>query len=85
MRTALNYEAKESYEVVVLVSDGKDATSATDESVDATKAVVISVADLEEEGVITFSLPYPEVGVPLKCQCIGWGQLHNVQHFRGGR
>ena len=64
-RTALNYEAKESYEVTVLVSDGKDETSAMDGSVDATRAVVISVADLEEEGVITFSLPYPEVGVLL--------------------
>ena len=46
--TALNYEARSTYNVTVSVSDGKDVNNADDMDEDATIAVTITVTDLNE-------------------------------------
>ncbi len=47
-KSAFNYEAKSSYSVTVNVTDGKDASGATDTAIDDTVAVTINVTDANE-------------------------------------
>ena len=60
IETALDYETRSSYEVIVSVHDGTPDTT-----IDATIAVTITVTNVDEAGVVAFSMPSPQVGQPL--------------------
>ena len=67
---ALDYETLPGRKILfftVTVHDGRDADGnvEADPVVDTTTTVTITVTDVEEPGVITFSAEEPEVGVPL--------------------
>ena len=50
-----DYEAQSTYKVTVQVSDGRDKAGKVDSAVDASLPVRISVKDVEEVGIVTFS------------------------------
>ena len=60
----LNHEGKETYSVVVQVSDGRDdaGDAETPPVVDTTHAVTITVTDADDPGVITLSTDPPSAG-----------------------
>ena len=63
---ALDFEAGASLGITITLSDGKGLDSSNnvinDDSVDVTETISIILADVEEEGVITFSPQEPEAG-----------------------
>ena len=70
---ALDYETipgLKRLSLTVTLHDGKGVGSnnmvIADDSVDATTTIAISITDVEEDGVVTFSSAEPEVGTPLK-------------------
>ena len=70
---ALDYETipgLKRLSLTVTLHDGKGVGSnnmvIADDSVDATTTIAISIPDVEEDGVVTFSSMEPEVGTPLK-------------------
>ena len=70
---ALDYETipgLKRLSLTVTLHDGKGVGSnnmvIADDSVDATTTIAISITDVEEGGVVTFSSMEPEVGTPLK-------------------
>ena len=64
-KASLDHEAKSSYAVTVSVSDGKDEDDQTDPAVDATIAITIKVANVDEPGTITLSPDPPRAEIPL--------------------
>ena len=64
-KVGLDYETKISYTVDVQVTDGVDADGNTDTTVDDTHTVTITVANVDENGSITFSSDPPTVGTAL--------------------
>ena len=63
-RGALDFETKALYSVTVSVSDKKDASGNTDDVIDATVVVTITVADVNERPTLTgdFEVSVPEHG-----------------------
>ena len=61
----LDYETESSLQVVLQVSDGKDAAHGQDDSTDDTIIVTISLLNVDEEGVVSLSSTAPEVGAAL--------------------
>ena len=59
----LDYETKDSYNLTVNVSDGKDSNGNTNNTIDDTITVTVNVIDVEEEGTITFPSIQPAVGL----------------------
>ena len=55
--TALNYEARSTYNVTVSVSDGKNAAGAEDSTADATIDVTITVTDVNEPPMFSVTGP----------------------------
>ena len=64
-KAALDYETKDSYTVTVSVGDSKDAAGATDTAEDDSIEVTITVTNAEEDGTVTLSLAWPQVGTEL--------------------
>ncbi len=62
---SLDHETKSSYAVTVSVSDGKDEDGDADTAVDATIAITIRVANVDEPGTVTLSPNPPRVGIPV--------------------
>ncbi len=64
---ALDHEGKETYSVVVQVSDGRDDAGTAEQTpvVDTTHAVTITVTDADDPGVITLSTDPPSAGTTL--------------------
>ena len=64
---ALDHEGKETYSVVVQVSDGRDDVGTAEQPpvVDTTHAVTITVTDADDPGVITLSTDPPSAGTTL--------------------
>ena len=52
---ALDFETKPSYSVTVEVHDGRDGLGNTSTTIDDTKAVTITVENVEEQGVVTLT------------------------------
>ena len=50
--------------ITVTVHDGKDDDGNPDSTVDATLGITVTILDVEEEGVVTFSPQEPEAGAP---------------------
>ena len=63
-RSALDFETKALYSVTVSVSDKKDSSGNTDDVIDATVVVTITVADVNERPTLTgdFEVSVPEHG-----------------------
>ena len=64
---ALDFETKNSYSVIVIVSDGKDDQGKTElvPTTDASIAITINVTNVEEPGVITLSTTTPTTGAEI--------------------
>ena len=65
-KDVLDYETtKNSYEVTISVSDGKDEKNSADEEIDDTIKVTIEVTNQDDPGTITFSADSPTAGTAL--------------------
>ena len=64
-KSALDFETKASYSVIVSVSDSKDAGGNADTAADDTIDVTISVTNVDEPGSIALTSVQPQVGTPL--------------------
>ena len=64
-KTALDYETKDSYTVIVSVRDGRDDTSTTDTAEDDSIEVTITINNVDEGGVVALSSQHPRTGAPL--------------------
>ena len=60
--TTLDFEAKESYSIVVYLSDGLDHQGLADPSIDDTLRVTIDLVNVEEAGTVTLSSTHPVIG-----------------------
>ena len=64
-KDALDYEDKNSYTVTVSVGDSKDSSGTADTADDDIITVTISVDNVDEAGMVTLSLPWPQIGTEL--------------------
>ena len=60
--TMLDFEAKESYSIVVYLSDGLDHQGLADPSIDDTLRVTIELINVEEAGTVRLSSTHPVIG-----------------------
>ena len=59
----LDYETKDQYRVIVLVTDGEDVTGASDSNAEDVRiTVTINVTNVDEAGKVTLSASQPQVG-----------------------
>ena len=66
-KAALDHEAKDTYNVIIEVTDGKDAAgdAETNATIDDTHSVTITVTNEDEDGTITFSSEHPRTSAEL--------------------
>ncbi len=61
----IDYETKNTYSIVLNVSDGKNADLEDDTSIDDTLTLTITVTDVDEAGQVTLSTPTPIEGTAI--------------------
>ena len=66
----LDHEAQETYLVTVDLSDGRNSSGGTDNRADASRAIIITVTDANDPGVVTFDNPYPQNGLAITASLV---------------
>ncbi len=64
----IDYETKNTYSIVLNVSDGKNADLENDDTIDDTLTLTITVTDVDEAGQVTLSTPTPIEGTAITAE-----------------
>ena len=64
----LDHEGQETYLITIDVTDGRDADGNADTTTDISLELTIIVTDANDPGMVTFSNPYPQLGLAITAE-----------------